>query len=477
MTRYVVKSKPTSIVSDSRQVTPGALFLAYPGERVDGRDYIADAIDKGASAILWEPRDFDWKSDWKIENTPVVHLKQQASAIAGQFYNNPSEKLWMVGVTGTNGKTSVTHWLGQSFNYLNKKTAVIGTLGNGLPNDLAQTRNTTPDALLLQQLLADYVRQDVETVAMEVSSHGLHQGRVKGVHFDIAVLTNLSRDHLDYHKTFEQYAEAKKRLFLSDGLKYAVINEDDSFGKGLKAELPELGIKVMSYGVGQGDVNASRVQIEGGRIDFFVTTPFGQSDVSARLMGRFNVYNILAVLATLLVSDVPLIDAVEAIAHLQPIDGRMQVFGGAKLPLVIVDYAHTPDSLKNVLMALRGEVKGRLVCVFGCGGDRDQGKRAMMGQVASELADAVVVTSDNPRNEDADAIIQSILEGVKGEYAVEENRAKAISIAIDSAESGDVVLVAGKGHEDYQEVAGVKHHFSDVEQVAKALKRYEVTVA
>jgi UDP-N-acetylmuramoyl-L-alanyl-D-glutamate--2,6-diaminopimelate ligase len=233
----------------------------------------------------------------------------------------------------------------------------------------------------------------------------------------------------------------------------------------------------MSYGVGQGDVNASRVQIEGGRIDFFVTTPFGQSDVSARLMGRFNVYNILAVLATLLVSDVPLIDAVEAIAHLQPIDGRMQVFGGANLPLVIVDYAHTPDSLKNVLMALRGEVKGRLVCVFGCGGDRDQGKRAMMGQVASELADAVVVTSDNPRNEDADAIIQSILEGVKGEYAVEENRAKAISIAIDSAESGDVVLVAGKGHEDYQEVAGVKHHFSDVEQVVKALKRYEVTVA
>ncbi|HSR01236.1 MAG TPA: cyanophycin synthetase, partial [Methylophilaceae bacterium] len=197
----------------------------------------------------------------------------------------------------------------------------------------------------------------------------------------------------------------------------------------------------------------------------------------ARLIGQFNVYKILAVLATLLLSDVPLIDAVEAIAHLQPINGRMQLFGGDGLPLVVVDYAHTPDSLKNVLEALKGEVKGRLVCVFGCGGDRDQGKRPLMGQVASELADAVVVTSDNPRNEDPDAIIQAILAGVIGEYALEENRAKAISIAIDNAASGDVVLIAGKGHEDYQEIAGVKHHFSDVEQVEKALKRYEVSVA
>jgi UDP-N-acetylmuramoyl-L-alanyl-D-glutamate--2,6-diaminopimelate ligase len=223
-------------------------------------------------------------------------------------------------------------------------------------------------------------------------------------------------------------------------------------------------------------VNASRVEIENGRINFFVTRPYGQSDVSVRLIGRFNVYNTLAVLATLLVSEVSLVDAVEAIAYLQPINGRMQLFGGDHLPLVVVDYAHTPDSLKNVLMALKPEVKGRLVCVFGCGGDRDQGKRAMMGQVASELADAVVVTSDNPRSESADAIIQAILAGVNGEYAVEEDRAKAISVAINSAKLGDVVLVAGKGHEDYQEIAGVKHHFSDVEQVEKALKRYEVSV-
>lgn len=477
MTRYVIESNPTSIVSDSRLVTPGALFLAYPGERVDGRDYIADAIKKGSAAILWEPRDFEWKAEWAVENTPVVNLKQQASVIAGQFYKNPSERLWVVGVTGTNGKTSVTQWLGQAFNYINKKTAIIGTLGNGLLGELAETQNTTPDAILLQRLLSDYVQQEVEVVAMEVSSHGLHQGRVKGVHFDVAVLTNLSRDHLDYHKTFEQYADAKKQLFLSEGLKFAVLNEDDAFGKSLKAELSGLGVSVLTYGIGHGDISASRVNIENGRINFFVTTPFGQSDVSVRLIGQFNVYNTLAVLATLLVSEVSLVDAVEALTHLQPINGRMQLFGGDHLPLVVVDYAHTPDSLKNVLTALKGVAKGRLVCVFGCGGDRDQGKREMMGQVASELADAVVVTSDNPRSENADAIIQAILAGVNGEYAVEENRAKAISVAINNAKLGDVVLIAGKGHEDYQEIAGVKHHFSDAEQVEKALKRYEVSVA
>lgn len=262
----------------------------------------------------------------------------------------------------------MTQWLGQAFNYINKKTAIIGTLGNGLLGELAETQNTTPDAILLQRLLSDYVQQEVEVVAMEVSSHGLHQGRVKGVHFDVAVLTNLSRDHLDYHKTFEQYADAKKQLFLSEGLKFAVLNEDDAFGKSLKAELSGLGVSVLTYGIGHGDISASRVNIENGRINFFVTTPFGQSDVSVRLIGQFNVYNTLAVLATLLVSEVSLVDAVEALTHLQPINGRMQLFGGDHLPLVVVDYAHTPDSLKNVLTALKGVAKGRLVCVFGCGG-------------------------------------------------------------------------------------------------------------
>ena len=477
MTRYVVKSKPTDIVSDSRFVTPGALFLAYPGEKVDGRAYIPDAIAKGASAILWEPKHFEWNPDWDIENTPVVNLKQQAGNIADQFYTSPSTKLWTIGVTGTNGKTSVTQWLAQCFNWLETKAAVIGTLGNGLPNQLEQTANTTPDALLLQKLLVEYLKKDVEVVAMEVSSHGISQGRVNGVHFDVAVLTNLSRDHLDYHGSYEKYAETKKQLFHTAGLKAAVINSDDDFGRAIEQALNKESLEVMTYGINSGDIRATKVNLERGSIRFFVTTPFGQADVSANLVGRFNVYNVLAVLATMLASKVSLTDAVEAITHIQPLSGRMQMFGGGKLPLVVVDYAHTPDSLQNVLQALREETQQKVICVFGCGGNRDQGKRVMMGKVASELADGVVVTSDNPRDEDAESIIQAILEGVSGEYAVEEDRAKAISIAIENAQAGDVVLIAGKGHEDYQEIAGEKHHFSDVEQVTKALVRYGVAIA
>jgi UDP-N-acetylmuramoyl-L-alanyl-D-glutamate--2,6-diaminopimelate ligase len=477
MTRYVISNKPTSIVSDSREVSKGALFLAYPGEKVDGRDYIAEAIARGATAVLWEPKDFTWNDEWQVENTPVVHLKQQASVIADQFYNSPSSKLWMMGVTGTNGKTSVTQWLGQCLNAINKKTAIIGTLGNGLPDQQTTTVNTTPDAILLQQLLAEYVQEEVEAVAMEVSSHGIHQARVRGVHFDVAVLTNLSRDHLDYHGSFEKYAAVKARLFATKGLKHAVLNQDDVFSERIQKELKDSDVNVLTYGISSGDVRASKVYLEDGRIQFFVATPYGQADVTANLIGRFNVYNVLAVLATLLVSDVPLMEAVEAISHIKPLSGRMQTFGGGKVPLVVVDYAHTPDSLKNVLLALREQTKQRLICVFGCGGNRDQGKRAIMGKVASELADAVVVTSDNPRDEEPDAIIQDVLGGVKGEYAVEEDREKAIAIAVESAEAGDIVLVAGKGHEDYQEIAGIKHHFSDVEQVKKVLIRYEVAIA
>ena len=477
MTRYVVSTKPTSIVSDSREVTKGALFLAYPGANSDGRDYIADAISKGACAVLWEPKGFDWDESWDVENTPVVNLKQQAGVIADQFYNSPSAKMWAIGVTGTNGKTSVTQWLGQCLNAIGKKTAVIGTLGNGLPDQLSDTVNTTPDAIVLQNLLAGYVQEGVEALAMEVSSHGIHQGRVKGMQFDVAVMTNLSRDHLDYHGSYEKYAAVKARLFATGGLKHAVLNSDDVFSEQVQEKLAETDVNVLTYGISSGDVRASKVYLEDGRINFFVTTPFGQSDVSANLIGRFNVYNVLAVLATLLVSDVPLIEAVEAIAHIQPLSGRMQTFGGHDIPLVVVDYAHTPDSLKNVLLALREQTKQRLICVFGCGGNRDQGKRAMMGKVASELADAVVVTSDNPRDEKPEDIIQAVLAGVKGEYAVEEDRGKAIAIAIESAKAEDIVLVAGKGHEDYQEIEGQKQHFSDVEQVEKALKRYEVEVA
>lgn len=475
--RYMIKTKPTAIASDSRKVKAGALFLAYPGENVDGRDYIADAIEKGAGAILWEPEHFTWDAAWKVENSPVVNLKHHVGEIADQYYGSPSKKMRVIGVTGTNGKTSVTQWLGQCYNYLDSKAAVIGTLGNGLPNSLVPSLNTTPDALLLQEMMAEYVTQGVETVAMEVSSHGINQGRVNGVEFDIAVLTNLSRDHLDYHGSYEKYAAVKKRLFLKEALSHVVLNSDEPFGNEIGRALTERKVKVLTYGIESGDVRATKVSVANGRIQFYVTSRYGQSDINVNLVGYFNVYNVLAVLSTLLVSGVSLVDAVEAIAYIEPISGRMEKFGGNQLPLIVVDYAHTPDALKNVLQALRTEAKERLVCVFGCGGDRDQGKRAMMGQVASQLADGVVVTSDNPRNENPDEIIQGILAGMDGEYAVEEDRARAINIAIANAGANDVVLVAGKGHETYQEIADERRYFSDAEQVIKALKHYEVAVA
>lgn len=475
MSKYSIKTSAKSITSDSRKVLPSGLFLAYPGDMNDGRKYIADAIKNGASAVLWDPEGFDWNAEWDIENKAIKQLRLQASNIASQFYKKPSTKMWMIGVTGTNGKTSITQWLSQCFNYLGRKTAVIGTLGNGLPNQLSPTSNTTPDAVLLQEMLADYVKQEVATVAMEVSSHGLHQGRVRGVHFDVAVLSNLSRDHLDYHASFEAYAAEKRRLFKTAGLKTAVLNCDDEFGQKLEEDLSAAGTSVMTYGIEHGDVRATELHFENTHFVFYAITPLGNAPVKANLIGRFNVYNVLAVLATLLVSKVNLDDAIDTISHIQSAPGRMQQIGGGKLPLVVVDYAHTPDALEKVLSTLKAQASSKLICVFGCGGNRDAGKRELMGKIASEIADAVVVTSDNPRDEAPEKIILDIVSSMHGNFAIEEDRAKAISVGIFSAKPGDIVLIAGKGHEDYQEIAGKKHHFSDVEQAKDVLKIYERT--
>jgi UDP-N-acetylmuramoyl-L-alanyl-D-glutamate--2,6-diaminopimelate ligase len=399
-------------------------------------------------------------------------LSLQVSNIAGQFYNNPSAKLWMVGVTGTNGKTSISQWLSQCFNYLQRKTAVIGTLGNGLPNQLSETSNTTPDAVLLQSILASYVSEEVEIVAMEVSSHGLHQGRVRGVKFDVAVLSNVSRDHLDYHQTFEAYATTKRSLFEHKGLKCAVLNSDDPFGQALEKDLKAAGKTVLTYGIEQGDVRAVDVQFANTHFTFNAVTPSGSAPVKVNLVGKFNVYNVLAVLATLLSSKVSLTDAVEAISHIESAKGRMQMLGGDGVPLVVIDYAHTPDALEKVLETLKAQARSKLICVFGCGGNRDTGKRPLMGKVAGKLANAVIVTSDNPRDEEPDAIIEEITKGMRGNFMVEQDRAKAILVGILSAKSNDIVLIAGKGHEEYQEIKGEKHHFSDIEQANAALKIY-----
>jgi UDP-N-acetylmuramoyl-L-alanyl-D-glutamate--2,6-diaminopimelate ligase len=478
MSKYTIQTRITNLTSDSREVKPNSLFLAYPGDNIDRRDFIEDAIKNGASAILWESEGFVWNPEWQVENIPIKKLRFQAGVIASQFYKNPSHRLWMIGVTGTNGKTSITQWLTQCFNHLKRKTAVVGTLGNsffgenGLLNQLSPAENTTPDAVVLQEMLASYVADNVEIVAMEVSSHGLSQGRVLGVNFDVAVLSNLTQDHLDYHGTLEAYANAKRSLFIKDDLKYAILNADDALGQALEKTLAGSGVLVFTYGIDDGQVRAVDLSFEDTHFVFYAETPYGNAPVKANLIGRFNVYNVLAVLATLLVSKVSLDDAIEAISHIKSAKGRMQQIGGGDKPLVVVDYAHTPDALEKVLTTLKAQAKGKVICIFGCGGDRDKSKRVLMGKIASDIASAVVVTSDNPRSEAPERIIEDIAKGLHGNFAIEEDRAKAISVGIFSAKPGDIVLIAGKGHEEYQEIKGKKLPFSDIEQAKDVLKIY-----
>ncbi len=468
----------SSITADSRKIIPGALFLAYPGSQHDGRDYIAQAIAGGATGILWEAADFVWNPAWNVDNQPIAGLKDQVGQIAAEFYDYPSKKMQMVGVTGTNGKTSVTQWIAQALTILGRKTAVIGTIGNGFVASQTAASNTTPDAVLLQAMLAEYQQQGAQAVAMEVSSHGLHQGRVKGVTFDIAVLTNLSRDHLDYHQTMEEYAAAKAELFSLPELKVAVLNADEPFGVVLADQLRAAHQPYVTYGLYAGDVSGTGLRFEQHGLYMEVRTPQGDAALFAPVLGRFNAYNILAVLAVLLQLGVNLSDAMHAIANIHPVSGRMQQLGGDGQPLVVVDYAHTPDALEKVLHALREQVLpgSRLICVFGCGGDRDAGKRGLMGEVAGRLADHVVVTSDNPRSEDPLQIIAAISAGLGRPHMVEVDRATAIRKAIDAADAGDVVLVAGKGHESYQEIKGVRLPFSDIDEATAALLAYQSKV-
>ncbi|GBG15360.1 UDP-N-acetylmuramoyl-L-alanyl-D-glutamate--2,6-diaminopimelate ligase [Novimethylophilus kurashikiensis] len=461
--------QPKRLVSDSRQVQAGDVFLAYAGESADGRQYINAAIEHGAAAVVWEADGYAWPADCTLPNIPVIGLRGEVSRIAGEYFGMPSQALWMVGITGTNGKTSCSHWLAQCLSRCGKPTALIGTLGNGFPQALQPSPNTTPDPILLQAQLADYRQQGANAVAMEVSSHGLAQGRVNGVHFDVAVLTNLSRDHLDYHGSMEDYAAAKAQLFDWPDLKCAVVNADDAFGVRIAAEQIAQGRRVLTYGFEQGDVRGSALSLDETGIAMAVMTPWGEGQLDLPVLGRFNACNALAVLATLLVSDVPLQQAIDVMREIRPVAGRMQQLGGDELPLVVVDYAHTPDALEKVLLSLREQCRGQLICVFGCGGNRDKGKRPLMGGVVSRLADLAFVTSDNPRHENGREIINEIVAGMDADYRIEEDRAAAIDAAIREAKAGDIVLLAGKGHESYQQIGDEKLPFSDLEVAQRVL--------
>jgi UDP-N-acetylmuramoyl-L-alanyl-D-glutamate--2,6-diaminopimelate ligase len=477
--------------ADSRVLRAGDAFVAYPGAAADGRHHIAEAVARGTSAVLWEREGFAWNADWNVPNIAVEGLRGLAGELAHEFYGRPSEKLWLAGVTGTNGKTSCSQWIAQALNFIGRRTAVIGTLGGGFPGELASSVNTTPDAIVLQRELAELLKAGAQGVAMEVSSIGLDQGRVNGVHFDVALLTNLSRDHLDYHGDMERYASAKAQLFDTPGLSGAVLNMDDVLGVRIAQKLAGGRVACAGYSVHAGVASAAgleyfleaeNIRLTEGGLAFDLHSTWGRAEIRSQLFGRFNVSNLLGVLGVLLGAGVELSQAVAALAALTPPPGRLQRLGGAGKPLAVVDYAHSPDALEEALAGLRPLALaggGRLVCVFGCGGDRDKGKRPMMGAIAARSADQVFLTSDNPRSEDPLEIITDILEGVLGEARakaaplVMADRREAIAAAIAGASAADVVLIAGKGHEDYQEVAGGRVSFQDAAVAAEALAAWK----
>jgi UDP-N-acetylmuramoyl-L-alanyl-D-glutamate--2,6-diaminopimelate ligase len=462
------------LTSDSRRAAPGAAFFAWPGASADGRRFIAQAIERGCAAVVWESEGFAWDGAWRAPNAGVRDLKARAGHLAHDFYGRPSDSLWVCGVTGTNGKTSCANWLAHALSLHGMKTGVIGTLGSGFPGAFAATpnTNTTPDALELHRLLADLKSAGAAAVAMEVSSHGLDQGRVNGVAFDCALFTNLTHDHLDYHGTLAAYAEAKARLFDAPGLGAAVLNLDDPFGAQLAGRAAARGVRAIGYslaGARAGEfIAVSSLEGQKAKID----SSWGSAEATIPQLGRFNVANALGVLGCLLAKGMPFEEGVRLLEVLPQVPGRMQKIG--ERPLVVVDYAHTPDALDKVLSSLRPVAQasgGRLTVVFGAGGERDKAKRPAMGSVAAARADRVVLTSDNPRGEDPRAIVEAIREAVSGDCVVELDRAQAIAAAIASADAADVVLIAGKGHEGFQEIGGRRLPFSDAAVAAAALGR------
>ena len=474
---------------DSRRVQRGDVFVACRGESGDGRSYITQAIEAGAAAVLFDDVDgFRWKDDWAVPHQAVAALAEQAGRIAHDWYAQPDAAMFSVAVTGTNGKTSCTQWLGQALSRDGLPTVVIGTLGiglyrNGASGPFNATGYTTPDPVQLHRNLAEQKSQGAKALAIEASSIGLVQGRMDQLHVDCAVLTNFTRDHLDFHGTMEAYEAAKAKLFDWPGLQHAVVNLDDALGPRLIARMRSTNpsVQVLGYTTegAQADdlalLSASDIRIAQQGTTFQLTTPYGSGPVRTQLIGRFNVSNVLAIAGVLFTRGLAFDRVVELLESLLPVPGRMQQLGGVDAPLAVIDYAHTPDALEKALDTLRAVSDarhGELWCVFGCGGDRDPGKRPQMG-VASDRADHVIVTSDNPRTEDPAQIIAQVVAGVddahRSKLQVIEDRATAILSAIRHAGKNDVILVAGKGHEDYQEIKGRRLAFRDADHASLAL--------
>lgn len=470
----------SGVQMDSRLLQQGDLFIACFGRNHDARDFINEAVDMGAAAVLAEASD-DWVGVKYIENVPVLavdNLFSKISEIASRFYSHPSQKLNVIGITGTNGKTSCCQFIAQALNSMNLQCGTIGTLGYGVYGALKETQLTTPDAVFTQKALAEMAEEGIDPVVMEVSSVGLHQRRVKAVHFDTAVFTNLSRDHLDYHESMEDYGKNKKKLFQSKGLRQAVVNLDDPYALSVINSIPKC-VEISTYSINNkiASVYAEEVNMTRKGFEARISTPIGEGNIEGSLLGYFNFSNLLAVITTLISylskqDDLNIEKLCSEVSAIKPVDGRMEIISGSDDITAVVDYAHTPDGLRSALLGLRDHFDGDIWCVFGCGGNRDKGKRPLMGEVAEQYANKLLITDDNPRNETGDKIVQHILSGIVDPQKAQviRDRAEAISYAIANAKSGDVVLVAGKGHETYQDIEGTKLIFSDANQVRLALQ-------
>ena len=501
--------KVKGITLDSRTVSPGFIFVALQGSVEDGTVYIPEAVERGAVAIL-----IDFENCKKTpvtslyerldENIPILEIKnlsEKLSLIAARFYGDPSTKLRVTAITGTNGKTTCAH-LYANLSALHRKKVdksntenycgYVGTLGHGkatLINELELDKSvenidvspqlTTPDAISIQSILDSLHSDGCNSVVLEASSHALQQHRIAGISIDTAIFTNLSRDHLDYHGDLETYADAKGKLFAMPGLKNAVINIDDEVGKSILTEL-DPAVRVITYSLENitADIYCQSMSFSTEGLEAYIQSPWGYGRIVSRLLGRFNLYNLLAVMASFIANNQEaeyenFLEVLDILPQLGPVEGRMEQVRGCSGPSVIVDYAHTPDALEKVLQTLRLHCEGYLWVVFGCGGDRDIGKRSQMGSVAFAKADKVIVTSDNPRSEDPGKIIQDIVDGINSLVTIEVDRREAITLAISSASDNDVVLIAGKGHEKYQIVGSKKVHFSDKQEASLALaQRY-----
>lgn len=457
----------THLSLDSREIRPGSVFVAVPGHQVDGRQFIEAALELGAVAVLVHTDDPDLHGKVSYDaglQIQFFKLSRQLSALASQVYNLGIEHIKLIGVTGTNGKTSVTQLIAQLCDSMVIKSAVMGTLGNGIWGELVDSGNTTADPITVMRQLHDFDRQGVQVGAMEVSSHGLVQGRVDAVPFDVAVFTNLSRDHLDYHGTMDAYGAAKQRLFRFSSLSNGLLNIDDPIGLEWLQDKRCHGLVGFSVlGHSDATIYTKMVQQHANGVRARLVWPEGEAMLDSPLLGIFNLSNLLAALGALYLCGYSMQELLKHVPTLKPVAGRMERFSAINGATLVVDYAHTPDAIEQALKALRGHCQGKLWCLFGCGGDRDKGKRPLMAQAAEAHADCVMVTSDNARSEDPQSIINDVLKGLsRPQIALTEiDRKKAIEQVVMLASAGDLILLAGKGHETYQEIGGKRLDYDE----------------